>query len=212
VLLPVEDVETAPVCWLCYEAILDRHFGEIASCQAKIAEAIALAKKLNDMHGLAVALCYAVFLGQHERNPAEVERFALDLIELSTRQNFPYWLVVIGSIFRGWARSASGNTEEGISWIDEAIRDRRATGSILAMPSFLALKAEALSLRIISANPLRQLRRQKHWPIGMNSAIGVPNCTGFAVCFSRLYVPTRLKLRFRSAQPLEPQRSRSRFR
>jgi len=43
-------------------------------------------------------------------------------------------------------------------------------------------------------------------------AIGVPNCTVFAVCFSRPWVPTRLKLRVRSAKPLESQRSRSRFR
>ena len=71
---PVEDVETAATCCLCYDAVLDWHFGEIASCQAKIAEAIALAKKLNDMHGLAVAQCYAAFLAHHERNPAEVER------------------------------------------------------------------------------------------------------------------------------------------
>jgi hypothetical protein len=57
----VEDVESAAACCL-YDAVLDWHFGEIASCQAKIAEAIALAKKLNDMHGLAVALCYAALL------------------------------------------------------------------------------------------------------------------------------------------------------
>src|SRR6516164_2326362 len=68
-----------------------------------------------------------------------------DLIELSTGQNFPYWLVV-GSILRGRARTASGNTAEGISWIIDGIRDRRASGSILGMPFFLALKAEALYL------------------------------------------------------------------
>jgi predicted ATPase len=145
VLPPVEDVETAPVCCLCYEAVLDWHFGEIASCQAKITEAIALSKKLNDMHGLAVALCYGAFLGHYQRSPAEVERFASDLIELSTRQNFPYWLA-IGSIFRGWARSASGNTAEGIPWIEQGIRDHRATGTVLGLPGHLAKKAEALHL------------------------------------------------------------------
>jgi hypothetical protein len=138
VLSPVEDVETGTVPCLCYKAVLDWHFGEIATAQAKIAEAITLAKKLNDMHGLAVALCYAAFLGHHERNPAEVDRFASNLIELSTRQNFPYWLA-IGSIFRGWARSASGRTAKGIAWIEDEIRNYRATGSMLRMPYFLAL-------------------------------------------------------------------------
>ena len=97
------------------------------------------------MHGLAVALCYAAFLARWNRSPAEVERFASDLVKLSTRQNFPYWLVV-GSIFRGWARSASGDTAVGLSWIEDGIRTHRASGSILAMPGFLALKAEALYL------------------------------------------------------------------
>ena len=31
-------------------------------------------------------------LAHFERNPAEVERLASDLIELSTRQNFALWL------------------------------------------------------------------------------------------------------------------------
>jgi predicted ATPase len=145
VLSPVEDVETGTVPCLSYEAVLDWHFGEIATAQAKIAEAIALAKKLNDMHGLAVALTYAAFLGHYERNPAEVERVASDLIELSTRQNFQYWLV-LGSIFLGWARSASGDTEGGIPWIEQGLRDFRATAGVLGLPGHLAKKAEALHL------------------------------------------------------------------
>ena len=51
---------------------------------------------------------------------AEVERLASDLIELSTRHGFALWLAV-GEIFRGWARSASGNTAEGLSWIEDGI-------------------------------------------------------------------------------------------
>ena len=46
----------AAVGCLCYEALSEWHLGEIASCHATMAEAIALAKELNDMHGLAVAL------------------------------------------------------------------------------------------------------------------------------------------------------------
>ena len=55
-------------------------------------EAISLAKELNDMHALALALDWAASLAHYERNPAEVERLASDLIELSTRHNFAYWL------------------------------------------------------------------------------------------------------------------------
>ncbi len=82
------------------------------------------------MHGLALALIYAAQLVYYERNGAEVERLASDLIELSTRHSFAHWLAG-GEVLRGWARSASGNTAEGLSWIEDGIEDYRATGSML---------------------------------------------------------------------------------
>jgi hypothetical protein len=139
---PVEEVYGPSV--LCiWEAMSEWHIGEVASCQLMMAETISLAKELNDTHTLAVALFWAAILGHLEGNPAEVDRLVSDLIELSTRQNFAFWLPG-GEILRGWARSASGNTGEGISWIEDGIRDYRATGAMLRMPYFLALKAEAL--------------------------------------------------------------------
>jgi predicted ATPase len=141
----VEEVTAHPVAYLYYSALVEWNFGAFASCQAAIAEAIALAKDLNDIHGLAVSLYFAGVLAQFERNPAEVERFASDLIELSTRQNFASWLA-IAEVLRGWARSASGDTAEGISWILDGIVDWRATGSNIHVPYLLALKAEALYL------------------------------------------------------------------
>ena len=51
---PVEEVYAPAVVCLCYEALSEWHIGEIASCQATMAEAISLAKELNDMHALAL--------------------------------------------------------------------------------------------------------------------------------------------------------------
>jgi adenylate cyclase len=102
-------------------------------------------------------LHYAGVLGHFERNPAEVERCASELIELSTRQNFASWLPG-GAILRGWARSAFGNTAEGIAWIVDGIGDYRATGSMLAMPYYLALKAEALHVADRTAEALEAIR------------------------------------------------------
>jgi len=93
-------------------------------------EAIKLAKKLKDKNALALALNWAVSLGSAERNPAKVDRLTSDLIELSTRHKLVYFLAV-GAIYRGWARSVSGNTAEGIPWIEQGIRDLRATGTVL---------------------------------------------------------------------------------
>ncbi len=52
----------------------------------------------------------------------EVDRLASDLIEFSTRHNDVHWLAH-GTIYRGWVRSASGDPEEGIPWIEQGIRE-----------------------------------------------------------------------------------------
>ena len=140
-----EDVDTPVVSCLCYWAMSEWHLGEIASCQAMVAKAISLAKELKDMHALVRALNWAATLAFTERNATEAERYSSDLIELSTRHHFAHWLAV-GSILRGWARSASGDPAEGIAWIEQGIRDFRATGSVLGMPIYLLVKAEALHL------------------------------------------------------------------
>src|SRR5215469_7981407 len=77
---------------LIYWAVCEWHLGEIASSQATMAEAISLAKKLNDTNALALALAGAAGLAVQERSPAKADRFASELIELSTRHNFVYFL------------------------------------------------------------------------------------------------------------------------
>jgi len=138
-----KDPDTPPVAFLCYLAGSEWHLGEIASSQATMAEAISIAKDVNDMHALALALYWAARLAADERDPAEVDRLASELIELSTRHNFVFWLAT-GEIYRGWARSVSGNTAEGIPRIEQGIRDFRATGAVLALPVWLTQKAEGL--------------------------------------------------------------------
>ncbi len=137
-----EDLDAPATTCLCYEALSAWHFGETVASQPNIVEAISLAKELNDMHGLTSTLYYAASFAYHERNPAEVERLASDVIELSTRHHFAHWLA-LASILRGWARSASGDTVEGISWIEDGIRDYRATGAIIGLPYLVGMKAEA---------------------------------------------------------------------
>ena len=68
-----------------------------------------------------------------------------EIIELSTRHKFEHWLAT-GAIQRGWARSVSGDTAEGIPWIEHGIGDYRARGAIRGVPYFLGLKAQALYL------------------------------------------------------------------
>ena len=143
---PLAEEITAPVVLcLIYEAMADWHFGEIASCHALMDEAIATAKELKDRYTLAMAVAWAAGLAYLERDPAEVDRLASELMELSTRNHFAYF-VTQGSILRGWVRIASGNTAEGIPGIEQGIKELRATGSVLNLPYHLTHKAEALHL------------------------------------------------------------------
>jgi Protein kinase domain/NACHT domain/MalT-like TPR region len=158
----VEEVSAPAVNCLCFKALTEWHFGETDSCQATMAEAIPLAKELNDMPALAVALFFAAHLAHFEGNCAEVERLALDLIELSTRQNFAIWLP-IGAILRGWARSASGGTDEGILWIQGGIEDTQAAGAMVVLPYFLAGKAEALHLADRTSEALEAISEAEAW-------------------------------------------------
>jgi serine/threonine protein kinase/tetratricopeptide (TPR) repeat protein len=139
-----EYLTTVPPC-LTQCAVCEWHFGEIATCHALMDEGISIAKELKDWNALAVALNWAAHLARNERDPAEADRFASELIELSTRHNFVYWLA-LGESCRGWARSVSGDTTKGIPWIEQGIRDIRATGTVLGLPGWLADKAEALYL------------------------------------------------------------------
>jgi len=162
ILPPVEEVYAPSVICLMVESLSAWHLGEIASCKATMGQATSLAKELNDTHALAAALLWAAKLGHLEGDPAKVARLATDLIELCTRQTFAFWLPA-GEIFRGWARSASGSPAEGIAWIEDGIRDYRASGSMLRMPYFLALKAEALHLADRTSEALEAVTEAEAW-------------------------------------------------
>jgi hypothetical protein len=178
---PVEEVYAPAVTCLIYKALSEWHFGEVVACQAARADAILLAKELNDVHALAHALWHAAMLAHYERNQAEVERLASDLIELSTRQNFALWRAA-GAVLRGWACSASGGLAEGMAWIETGIEGWKATGAMLVLPYYLALKAEALYLAhrtcealgaISEAEALVQRFEDRHWCAELHRLRGV---------------------------------------
>jgi adenylate cyclase len=153
----MEDLDAPAVVCLCYRALCEWYLGEISFSQSTMAEAISLAKELNDMHALVRALWFAGHLAHFERNPVEVGRLASDLIELSTYQDFAFWLPG-GKVLRGWARAAIDSAAEGISWIEEGIEDTRASGVMLMVQYWLALKAEALYLAERTSEALEAIK------------------------------------------------------
>jgi predicted ATPase len=152
----VVGVDNPAVNILPYKALFEAHIGEINSSRATMAEAISLAEELKDVYSLAMTLSFAASLEVGECNFAEVERYSSDLIELSTFHHFAHFRAV-GSILSGWVRSASGDTAEGVLWIEQGIRDFRATGSVLSLPYYLSLQAEALHLAVRAPEALEAI-------------------------------------------------------
>ena len=78
--------------------------------------------------------------------------------------------------------SASGDGAEGISWIEQGLIDLQATGAVLALPRYLALKAEALQLAdrtsealesINEAEALAQRFENRYWSAELHRLRGV---------------------------------------
>ena len=110
------------------------------------------------------------------------------------------WLA-IGTVLHGWARSVAGDTAEGLSRINNGLRDYRATGAMLNMPFWLALRAEALHLAGCTREALESIdeaetlveRSEERW-----CCAELHRLRGL---FQRPLVLTSRKLRLGSAQP-----------
>ena len=138
----VEDVDAPIIGCLCHQALCEWHFGEMASCHSAMEEAISVARRLNNAHGLGVALLHAAGLSYMEHHRAGVDRLASELLELATRHSIMHFRA-LGTALLGWARIGSGRTAEGISCVDDGIR---VVGGLFNMMPLLTLKAEALYL------------------------------------------------------------------
>jgi len=115
------------------------------------------------------------FIGQLRVTPEEKSKIRAAL------SNFALWLAG-GIILRGWARSASGQTAQGIAWIETGIGDWRATGSMIGLPFWFALKAEALHLAdrtsealetITEAEILAKRSEERYWWAELHRLHGV---------------------------------------
>ena len=76
---------------------------------------------------------------------------------MSTRRQLASWLA-LGEILRGWVGSVSGERASGILWIEDGLKDWRATGSAHGVPFWLALKAEALYLADRTSEALEAIK------------------------------------------------------
>jgi predicted ATPase len=105
--------------------------------------ALALAQELGHLYSLASAQAQTAYLHQFRQEVEISQKFAQASISLATEHGFPY-RIATGTILQGWALSAQGQPEEGITLLRQGISGYKATGAVMDLPYFLALLAEAL--------------------------------------------------------------------
>ena len=97
--------------------------------------------------------------------------------------HFPKSRLAGAKVFRGWARSVSGDTAEGIVWIE----NMRAAGWVLCLPYALSIKAEVLHLAdrasealeiLREAEALAETREERWWWAELHRLRGVLTAIG----------------------------------
>lgn len=106
-------------------------------------ESISYARQLDHPPSLAYALCYGgAAPAAFRREPAVVEKFSSELIELSKKEGFPLRLNV-GTVFEGWRMIHVGCAEDGISMMRKALADLEDAGQDYARTLYVTLLVDA---------------------------------------------------------------------
>jgi DNA-binding winged helix-turn-helix (wHTH) protein/predicted ATPase len=128
----------------CFAAWALWFLGQPDQSLGRIGEALTLARKLSEPHGLAHALCFAAILHQLRRE----ERMALEHAEAAIAVSHEHGLVLyqaMATVTRAWALSKQGRQQEPIEQMRQGIAAHQATGTEVILPHFLALLGEALN-------------------------------------------------------------------
>jgi predicted ATPase len=107
-----------------------------------IADALTQARALAHVFTLAFALNHAALVRMFRREAPQAQERAEASIAFATEQRIAQWLAQ-GTVLRGWALSAQGQTAEGRQQICQGMAAWRATGAELTRPWYLAQLAEA---------------------------------------------------------------------
>ena len=105
-------------------------------------EALTLAQTVSHAYSLAFALLYAAFLHQFRCDPPAVQEQTAALTTLAREQGFKLW-EARGTILQGWALTAQGQGEAGMSQMRQGLAADLATGAKAWHPYFLSMLAEA---------------------------------------------------------------------
>ena len=118
--------------------------GQPDAALAPVREAVALARRRLDPHGLAHALVFASIVHQLRRERTEARQFAEEAMALSDEHGLVIYQAM-AHIIRGWALAGRGDGDQAAAEIQQGLSAWHGAGAQLMRPHFLALQAEALA-------------------------------------------------------------------
>jgi predicted ATPase len=132
--------EVGVACQL-YTAMALQLLGYPERADRALAEGRRLAQELSDPFGEVFALAHSAQVHQFRGEPARALEFADAALVLARAQEFPYY-ATIASALRAWALGKDAKPDDRLAQISWALAERRALGSELARPYYLALLSE----------------------------------------------------------------------
>ena len=116
--------------------------GHMDEALAEAEQALTEAREIRQQHGLAFGLHVNCLFHQVRGNPALVEERSSALVALAEERGYPH-LHATGTFFRGWARAASGEGDEGIAEMHRGLAAKQAGGAEIKVPYYLGVLATA---------------------------------------------------------------------
>ena len=141
---PHHNLQNPGVACRSYAAWALWHLGYPAQAQARLQEALSLARSLAHPYTLAYVLCFAAGLHQYLREAPQALEAAAEAIAISTEHGFPLWSSM-ATCFYGWSLTHQGQAAEGVAHLRRGLAAWRATGAELAQPHWLLLLTQGCS-------------------------------------------------------------------
>jgi DNA-binding winged helix-turn-helix (wHTH) protein/predicted ATPase len=117
--------------------------GEPDRAVVLLQEAVTLARRLSEPHGLAHALLFAAVLHQLRGERPMAQHYADAALDLAAEHGLLFY-GAMGQIVRGWSLIGSDGDQRAADEIRQGLATWQATGATLMVPHFLTLLAEAI--------------------------------------------------------------------
>ena len=127
----------------CFAGWCHWFVGEPDRAVVRLQEAVTLARRLSEPHGLAHALLFAAVLHQLRGERPMAQQYAEAALDLAAEHGLLLYRAM-GQIVRGWALIGKDSDQRAADEVRQGLATWQGTGAKLMLPQFMTLLAEAI--------------------------------------------------------------------